>query len=171
MELDAEKFKTVEELAALGVKVAGAGALLIKLKSETEEYLKEREAMADDRVKAVLEAAKGLLKEAEGYQATFKSYGQGTEEIRAKVAEMLTSLSALREDTDVFIELFDQHVSERTRELKEGEERLRIAQDAVKKDEEYIAVQKELITRDHAKIADGRATLERAIQRLKKGKI
>ncbi len=126
MELDHEKFQTVKELADLGVQVAGTRALLRQLKSETEEYLKEREGMAVERVKTVLKASMSLLKEADQYLETFRIFLTTTGSIREDIGEMVASLSALREETATYSSEFNKYVKEKTAQIAEDSKHIKL---------------------------------------------
>lgn len=168
MELDAERFETVKELAALGTQIAEAHALLAKLKSESEDYLKEREAETRNRIYEVLVNAQSLIAETTTYHDTFKSFLTTTGEIREKIRDMVTSLSALREETRQFSETFDRMVQQKTEEMAEERRNLRLERESLQKEQEYLNTQKEIISQDKRKVEDERETLKRAFERLKK---
>jgi hypothetical protein len=169
--LDHEKFETVKELSALGIQVAEAGGLLAKLKGQLEEFYKEREAEAQKRVQAVLDAGKSVLAEAATYFDAFKGYLETTRKIREDVTNMLATLSTLREQYQKAVTDFDTYVSEKTTLFSTWEKEIKEKRIALQKHEEYLNTQHVLINRETIKIADEWAAVRRAIERLKKGKI
>ncbi len=169
--LDAEKFQTVKELAALGTQVAQTHAALQQLKKDTEGYLQEREAMVAERVKFALESAQSLLTETGKYHETFKVFLNSTGDIRENLVGMVASLSALRAETETYKETFDRYVKEKTAELNEREFHIKTQRATLDSEIKYCATQKDIIRIEKAKIDDERGTLKRALERLKQGKI
>lgn len=169
--LDTEKMDAMKALADTNIKVSEAKEALMKLKSLETTYLSGREKETKELVDKVVKDSEALLREAKGnYEEVKQLYNT--------VSEFVTFLTETYEKLEGFLEKVSEHDRVYRTDLKaKGESINQLLQEIrndkirIKNDQESLN-RKSILLRDAQRKLDlDRATLDRAINRLKEGKI
>ncbi len=169
--LDKEKMESVRALAETNIKISEARNTLSSLKSIENSYLADREAKALKIIAKVIDDSSSILKEAYANHEEIKSLSKTVSEFSSFLAEAHDKFRLLVTEFDqknaVWNEVMRQKEEETTRIKQEiASDRVRI-----KNDQDSIRRREEILRQEKRKIDDERGTIERAIKRLREGKI
>jgi len=169
--LEKNKMDVVRALAETSVKVSEARALLESMKTDQAKFVAERELKALEAVdkaltesKTTLDQASNNYEEAKVLLASISGFSDYLKDAHLEFKKLITSF---KERSD----LWDFMAKERENIADEQKKQLLIGTAKLSAERESIEQQKKAVERDKAKIKDDRETIERAITRLKEGKI
>lgn len=169
--LDKEKMDAVKALADTNMKVSEAKASLALIKADEGKYLAGREKKALELVERVLEESSLLLREARGNYEQVKDLHKGAgafaEELSAAqrgLSEAVKGLETAGAEFELRAEILRKEVEAARQEVKTDQVRL-------KNDRESLQRERDALSRESRIVADERQAIDRAISRLKQGKI
>lgn len=171
MELEPEKYQSLQELVKIQSEIATGRAELEKLKETIEEFKREREESVLSAVQEALQASKEALSEADKNRDTLASFFTEAQEITNKIRKFLKIVEDERKlfhkETDEAVTMINGRIDEANL-LSEHlrSQRVRIESELGGMKEERLKLEQEKIA-----IKDKKETLIRSIDRLKKGKI
>lgn len=169
--LDQEKFASLKELSEIQLKLAEGRAELKKLQDTTEEYEKTREKGAYEAVQRALEASKGALSEADKNRDTLAHFLTSAKEtvqfIKTLHENLATEFSEFATRTDEAITVINQKADE----VNRATEQIRLQRNALESERGGFEEAKRKMNEEKRVFDDRKATLERAINRLKQGKV
>lgn len=161
----------LQALSATNLKIGEAKNALSKLQEIETEYLEGREKKALTRINSVLDNSRELLKNTqENYEevqtllntaATFADYLTEAQEKFQTIVEKLNEKADLWEKT---IEIQEIEISKQKDNIKLQQSLIESAQKNIEAKEKQLEIKAR-------RIEDQRGTLERAINRLKEGKV
>jgi len=169
--LDHQKMESAKALADMNMQVSAAKALLTRLEGEEEAYLALREEKAQKRVQEVLEESKELIDQTGRNYDEVKQYADSL----TKVAKAISSVYEELDQTLVSfygkMEAWDKMVEKQHEELSTLKQAVKVQQ--VKQDNDRVSLENRAKTLEtwETKLKDERGTLDRAIERLKQGRI
>jgi hypothetical protein len=169
--IDSEKMKSLKALADANIAVSTVKGTLAKLKTDQHEYLKEREVKAIKQVQAVLDESQTVLKDAFANYVAVNELGREVSELSTFITEAYTDFLELKGLFDEMTSEWEASVESTKKELEETKKQILIDRAHIEKDKEEVAKSWKLVATARRKNKDERETLERAIIRLKEGKI
>lgn len=171
MQLDAEKFQSLKELAEIQQKTAQIRGELAQLYDQREEYLQKREKEATERVIRALEASKQALREAENNHETLV---RGVTLANQLIVDITSLQKQLRTHYDHFVKETEEAsklLEVRIQEIEEQKLYLRNQGVRIASEWSGIAVEKERLQKGWQLLEDRKGVVQRQIERLKKGKL
>lgn len=169
--IDTKQMDAMKVLSEITLKISEAKNTLVSLQEQETEYLISREKKAMDRIQAAFDASKVLLEE------TNKNY-ESINEFATTVTEGAKFLSAAQEAFSALRTSFETKQALWERDIKNQEETITglrnlLKIDAVKieNDKKAIVSATKVLEVKTIKMNDERETLDRAIKRLKEGRI
>lgn len=166
-----EHMDALRVLADTNVEISKAKELLSGLKKTESEYLTEREGKAIERIAQVLEDSRVLVAE------TAKNYAEA-HSLSMEVSGFAKFLCEAHKDLDRLFTTFKEKQDAWDVEVSQQEAVIALIKREVETDKVTIANDKKGIenankklANDRRKLEDERGTLERAINRLKQGRI
>ncbi len=169
--LSKEHMDSVRALADTNIKIGEAKNTLIKLQEQETSYLAEREEKVLSRIQKILDDSKDLLAEAQSNYSKIRelngTVSSFTEFLKGAYQAFLELLKNFRERND----LWDNKVSEIEKGFEDIKRQIDSDKVRIKNDQDSMERAKASMALERRKIDDDRATLERAIKRLKEGKI
>lgn len=169
--LDKEKMDSIKALADTNMQISAAKGTLFQLQATETEYLEGREKKAMERIQKVVEDSHLLIKEAkENYQEIV--------DMSKSAAEVSKSLSSLHEsfqktllDFEERNVLWGKQIENQQKEIADMRKGLQIEKMNIENDRTFIEKAKASVKLEERKIKDKWAEYERAIIRLKEGRI
>ncbi len=163
--LEQEKFVAAKELADIGVQIAAASAVLQNLKDETAAYLDDREKLVIERIQKVLKESNEALQEVTKNHDALKKYGADLTSFAKLLKEMLEEVKAYRATVSQRADSDAKAIEMAWEKIAEVRNELHAARMVIEADRLGIDADRKWITEEKIRLADERATLERAIAR------
>ena len=170
-EISKQQMEGMRGLADTNIKISDAKNILFKLEETETEYLEEREKKAVKRIQQVLEDSKDVLDmvqknyyEVTQFNNTVSSFADSVMELYGK---LVTCLDKFDEKSD----LFEKETLRQSNEFNEIKKQIKIDQVSNENEKSNIEKAKESLAERERKLESDRGTLDRAIKRLKEGKI
>lgn len=166
--LNKEQFAALKELSQVQLDISKARAGLSALKEGTAEYLAQREKQAENVIKDVFEKSANIIKEIGKNYEEISQLHRESSDIVTQVTGFAQGIATLSERFSGYMQIERKKIDARTVELSEMEQSLKNERKNIR--EEYANIEnikKELETKE-TQLADQRATLERALNRVKK---
>jgi hypothetical protein len=169
--VDKQTMDSLKALADVNIKVSEARSLLSTLQAEETEYLEAREKRALGRIQKVHDESAMLIKQTGDNYEDVHTLCVSVTELAGFITEAYGKFASLKETFDDRAVAWEAHIKEKESEvaalLKLAEaDRVKLANET-----KAVARTKVLIAQDKRKLDDERATLERAIKRLKEGRL
>jgi len=169
--LTKEKMDAVKALADTNIKISEARDTLAKIKALESSYLSDREKKAIEMIEKIIKDSENLLKEAKNnYEEiislynTVSGFSSFLTDSYGKFKEMLVEF----EKKNI---LWTASLNAREEELSQISATIRLDKVRIKNDRESLNRKEEDLKLERRKINDDRAVIDRAITRLKEGKI
>lgn len=166
-----EHMDALKALTDLNLKVSEARAELSEIENTKTEYIVEREKEAVERIEASLNASKDILRETrENYGLvsdfcnTMTGFADFLKEAHARFDEAVASF----DESKV---IFEAEMSRQENEIAETKKIIATERVKIANDKKSIENSKKTLEKTARKLEDERGTLERAIKRLKLGRI
>ena len=169
--LDTEKFDSLKELADIQTQIASGRATLGQIKVETDAYLTEREQEVLVRIETVLKESEGALREIGSNRDALQKYGS---ELTLMGGDLQAILLLFKDVCAKQLEvtgLDDRRLERKAEELVRVQNALKAERSVIEADRAANVQDREWIAIERLKLNDERATLDRAIKRLKEGVI
>lgn len=170
-EIEKQKMDALSLLSTINMKASEARIALSQIQEEETLYLVEREKKAFARIQKVVEESSSILEQA------YKNY-EDVNEIVKVATEFTKVIQDAREQLGEMHTLFEERNTEYDKNIKKQEEKLlelkkilEIDRTELQNSKKTLEMEKEKIKQERKKIQDERGTLERAINRLKQGRI
>lgn len=171
MELEPEKFKSLEELSKIQQAVHAAGAEFLKIKGSIETVKIERETAVNEAVQTALAASKEAIQEADGNIAALASLLAGILSLTNDMTALRTSFDSLMEEEAASAE----HIKTRCDELIELITQTQLGFKNQRREIEdarrVLDAEKEKVNRDRILVEDRKKMLSDEITRIKKLKL
>lgn len=161
----------MKALASTNMKVSEVQANLLKLQATEAEYLKQREEKAQARISALLERSHEIISRIGKNYSDVKDFSNSLSTFAGFLLEAQSSFELLQESFEEKTKTWDETIKAQEKKTKEVEKALLVESARIETEKKTIEQAKKKIEEDKRKIADDRGTLERAINRLKEGKI
>jgi len=169
--LSKEQMDAVQFLAETNMKIGEAKATLIKLEQSETSYFEEREKKVMGRIQKVLDDSKDLLIEAQSNYSQIRELRNTVSSVAGFLSKAYEAFVGLLKDFRERNDLWDNKVSE----IEEGFAKIRqeINSDKVRiiNDQESLKRWEKSLDLERKKIVSDRGELDRAITRLKEGRI
>lgn len=170
-ELSKEHMDSLKALALTNIKIGEAKGTLLKLQEQETSYLEEREKKALSRIQKVYDDSKELLVEAQANYSKIKELLGTVTSFSDFLTKAYDSFMEMLKDFREKNDLWDHQVST----IEEGFSKIRQEIDSdkvrIKNDQEALDRAKRNLAVEQRKIVSDRGELERAIIRLKEGRI
>ena len=170
-ELSKEHMDSMKALANTNMKIGEAKSTLLKLEEQETSYLEEREKKVLVRIDKILEDSKGLLAEAQANYSEIRELNTTVSSFSDFLLKAYDSFVGMLKDFREKNELWDSKVTA----IEEGFAQIRqdISNDKIRinNDQEALERAKGVLRDEQRKIVSDRGELERAITRLKEGRI
>lgn len=170
-ELTKENMDSVKELAATNIKISEAKNMLFKLQSDEASYIEEREKKTLTKIQALLDESADILRQ------THENYEQVHEFCR-EITSFCDFLSEAHGKFGGILENFQKHSDEwdkefdrQNAELAEIRKNIIVERGILAGEKKGIEEARKGLEKEMAKMRDERGTLDRAIKRLREGKI
>lgn len=170
-ELSKERMDAFRELAETNMKIGEAKNSLAKVKEAEEAYLKERDEKATERIQKIIEDSRDLLKEVKENYGEIHNLANTASSFAGFLLEMSDTFVGLLADFQEKDKLWNEKTKRQEEEFEQVRNEIRADKVKIKNDLEAITRKKQLLAEDRRKLDDERGTLERAINRLKEGRI
>lgn len=166
-----ESMDALQALADTNMKVSQAKAALAKLEEDETEYLLSREQRVVERLNRTLIQSETLVTETLNNYALVKSFADAVSHTADAVVAATQEIVRRDETFKDTINAFEAHCNTQEAKLAEQKKVIQSAHILLNSEKEGIERQKKLLSEKSRKIADERATLERAITRLTEQRI
>jgi len=170
-ELEKNKIEALSALSSLNMRVSEAHNALSKLKEEEKTYLAEREGRFMERIAKILEESEDVLKEAGKNYDEVKSLVQIATDFTQFIVESVEEIKEVRIAFEENTKLFDESVKRREGEIEELRKSVKLDRTQLENDKKTLESNREALKREKKKVQDERGVIERAINRLKEGRI
>lgn len=170
-QISQEKMKAMQVLAETNVKIGEARGILTNLKAEEALFLDEREQKALARVQTILDESEETLKKAFSNYEEIKKFASTASDFANFLLEAYNDFQELKKTHDEYTQEWEKKVESTETHLSEIKEQIKVDQEQIASDKESINKAWKAIGEEKRKIRSDRATLETAINRLKKGRI
>lgn len=171
LELEKSKMESIKALADVNMKISEAQNLLFKLQEDETAYLVLRETKAVGQIKQVVEESQAMLKEAD------LNHGQ-IKELLTEVSQFVDKLLKIQENFHQLFAEFEERnvewekdISRQQEEIAEIRKNQKVQQVQIESEFKNIVAANKNLADGQKKLNSERGTLERAIQRLKQGRI
>jgi len=171
IEATKEHMDALKALAQANIDISAARETLAKLKAEETDYLTSREKLALKRIDVVLEESKELVAQIDKNYAVVADYAKDIHEggkFLGEVYAEFKELLAKKEEKDELVRKYLENEEKKVQNLRNA---LKLDLVAIESEKKQLIVNNETLEKDKIKLKDERGTLDRAIARLKKGKI
>jgi len=169
--INSEKMEALESLAKTNVAVSDARTILTKLKEEESAFLNKREEKALAQVKKIHNESEEVLREAFSNYEEIKKFGSSVADVLAFLLEAQNDFQALQTKFEEYTNVWKKNIDDAEKQLNNIKKQLKTDQTQLKNDQTALEKAQLRITEDKIKLVDERETLDRAITRLKEGKI
>jgi uncharacterized protein involved in exopolysaccharide biosynthesis len=170
-EFEKEKMDSIKALADTNVKIGEARGVLENLKKDEVVYLEEREKKAIEVVDKVLADSKEILEEATKNYQGVKDLLNSASSFADFLKEAYISFSSLVAKFSEKSAIWEEEVTRQQKEIADIKQQISNDQVRIKNDQEALQRKEASLVDEKRKIDDQRATLERAINRLREGRI
>ena len=165
------KMDALKALADANIAVSGVKATLATLKEEESEYLLEREQKALKEVQKIINDSETVLKTALENYTVIHQFGKDASELAVFVLEAYGDFKVLQSSFKELTEEWERSVVATKTSLEEMKKAILLDKGQLKLDQKAVETGWKAIAESKRKIKDDRETIERAIIRLKEGKI
>lgn len=169
--VDKQTMDALKALSDINLKVSEARNVLTKLEETETEYLVSREKKAIKKIQTTLDSSKELVEQINKNYETISGFAHSVSDGAVFLSKAHGSFTAL-------VEAFAQKQTEWERDIKNQEETIVALKNSLKVDMVWLEGEKKTLDygnkklhQDSLKLEDERGTLERAIIRLKQGRI
>lgn len=169
--VDTEKMKALEALAATNMEISRAKEAFALLKKSEDAYLFEREKKAQELVEGVLQGSKEVLKEAHSYFAEAKDFQNIVKSFAASIAEMSGEVKKVVDAFESKQAAWEESINGQQQEIEHQKRALISEKAALVSAKAHVESEKKANNEFNRRLMDERATINRAIERLKKNKI
>lgn len=169
--LDPEKFNAMKELATISENIAKGEAVLKELKETTDAYVLEREENVKARIAEILKESYESLQKISENRDALQRYASELGSFASGLMELLKEYRALKVTLDEKAELDGKSLKEALEKIASARQQLEIQRGTIQADADANSRERAWIAEEKRKLADERATLDRAIIRLKEGRI
>ena len=166
-----EQMDSLKALSEINLKISEAKNTLFALQEDETEYLVARERKAMDRIQKVVDESTELVKEADQNHTQIK-------QLFVEVSAFAEKLIKTQQDFRGLITEFEQRnvewekdIGRQQDEIEEIRKKQKIEKVQIENDLQNISQARKKLTEDQKKLDSERGTLERAIKRLKEGRI
>lgn len=170
-EITKEHMDSLKALADTNVKIGVARGTLQKLEEEETTYLEEREKKALGRIQAMFDGSKELLDGIRSNYAQVKELLTTASSFSDFLLKAYESLSGLIKDFNERSELWEVKIKEKEEEFALIKQDIKNDKVRIANDRQALDAKEALLRVEARKIQDERQTLDRAITRLKEGRI
>lgn len=161
----------LKALSDINLKVSEVRNALSELQEAETEYLVAREKKAMQRIAKVLEESEALVDQAsENYQEV-RDLAHAMSEAAAFFVETEKVFQGLLTDFNERSQEWDATVLQQEEQLANARKTIETDRIIIKNDRESIEQTKANLLEDKRRVEDGRETVQRAINRLKEGRI
>ena len=174
METHTVEKSTMDALKALSdtnLKVSEARGLLLKLQEDETVYLQGREERAVERIDGILKESDSVLGQVSDNYAKTANLSQEVSHVCDQITSLLTTFSECRELFATKCDEFDAFIGQQEDLLVKVKQDLKVQKTLLDNKEKSLEQAKKQIEIDRRKLNDERGTLERALIRLKEGRI
>lgn len=171
IELEKEKMDSVRALAETNIQVSQAKTLLFKMKEEEKQYIAEREAVALNSIQKIFDESSEVIKSVRSNYQEVNDILKESRELTKFLTEIHNNFIKLLEEFEKAKLVWNDQVSNVENEFNSIKKEIKIDQITIINDKKSIEKQKVLLIEEQRKINDQRGTLERAVERLKKGRL
>jgi paraquat-inducible protein B len=170
-EIETQKMEALNALVQANLSVSDAKNKLVKLKEEEGAYLAEREEKALARIQSVLDESSEILMKIDTNYAEIKHIYQTVSSISAFLEESYTGLRGLRLLFDEKTQLWEAEIAKKEKNIEELKENLKVQTTFIENEKIALKNKEKSLKALERKLNDERGTLERAVARLKEGRI
>lgn len=169
--VDKEKMDSLKALADTNMQISTAKGTLVKLQEMETDYLVEREKKAVARVAKIFADSAELLEKATSNYAEVHDLCQTASSFADYLVKSYDSFSEVVRLFDEKSALWDESVKAQEAKFAEINRQIKTDRVLLENDKESLKKREGVLKQGERKLADDRASLERAINRLKEGKI
>jgi uncharacterized phage infection (PIP) family protein YhgE len=169
--LDQEKFDTMKALADMQTALSEGQAELLKVKEATEEYMVVREEEAEERVLKVLKESRDALDETSKNHTELSNYSRDLKAYATELKVIATDITALFKDFRGRMNTANKVMDERSKEASQILKQAKVERIQIAEDRKQLAIERRETEEGFRLLKDKRDTLDRAINRLKEGRI
>jgi len=171
IEVSKAKMDALKALADTNIAVSRAKETLQVLEENEAKYLLEREKKVVERVgKALNDSAQLVEQTIQNYELV-KGFSDSVTEAGKKVSEVVESIEKHSALHEARVSAWEAKCNEQDAWISEQKKVIHLGHISLNSEKEGIEKRKKLLDQIERKLVDERGTLERAIKRLKEGKI
>jgi len=170
-EVSAQHMEAIKALAETNMKISEAKNALALIKKEEVSYLEQREKEATERVSRILGESNELVKQTKGNYEDIKQFLNTVSSLALSVVESQETLELLIASFNEKSRLWEAETKKQEEEIEEIKKHMVADKAYIQAEHKNIQKQHEKIRNEQKKLDADRGTLERAIKRLKEGRI
>ena len=170
-EIEKQKMDALNALVQANLSVSDAKNKLVKLKEEENVYIAEREREALARIQSILDESNEILTNINTNYAEIKHIYETVSNIAAFLDESHAKLQGLHTLFTQKTELWEQEIAEKEKSMEELKKNLQVQTTLIENEKVSLKSKEKSLKAFERKLNDERGTLERAVARLKEGRI
>ena len=171
IEVTKQHMEALKALADINVKIGVARGVLTKLEETETEYLVSREKKAVDRIQKVLDDSGALVEQINKNYEAVESFAQAVGEGSKILEDACVKFKELTDAFDKRSELWERDIANREETMLSLARALKVDGIKIQHQRENLDRMTVDINNKTRKMQDERGTLDRAIKRLKEGKV
>ena len=163
--------EALSALASVSMQISEARNVLFELQSTETEYLVSREKKAVKQIEKIVSESSGLFNEAQKNYALVNDFAKEVTECATKLNELYADFTNLVAKKEQKLALIEDSIKNQMEVLENTKKAMRVEMEGVAGQKNVIEKMKKAIDVENKKLTDQRGTLDRAIKRLKEGRI
>lgn len=171
IETTQKHMEALRALSAVTMKISEAKNSLVKLQETETEYFVSREKKALDRIQKVLDDSHSLIEQANQNYDSIEEFVKLVTAGADLLAEALEKFEALSVRRDEYYVLRNKDLDHREETIASLMKGIRIKEEGIAAGKKQVEMGNKKLREGNKKLQDDRDTLDRAIARLKDGRI
>lgn len=171
MKLDHEAFESIKELAAIQANIAEGRDTLANLEKNKESFLAVQEAELIERLQKALKESSSYVNEINKYNDELVEYRRDTDSYIKSLRYFNERVVSVSNTIETSVSNIIAHLDEQSEAISKAKKQIKLDRENIKTEREELAMKNKLMQEQEIKLKDGQETLERAITRLKQGRI
>lgn len=166
-----EQMQALKALSDVNIKISEAHNLLQKLQEQETEYLVIRETKALDRIQKTIDDSASLIKIADENYGQIKTFTRSIGSFIDHLTKLTDEYNQLIAEFEARNTKWEQGIGKQQDEIDWQIRHLKVQQVTIENDRKSLELERSKLVEAQKKLHSDRGTLDRAIKRLKEGKI
>lgn len=169
--ITSEQMESMKALADLNMKLSEGKNSLYRLQEQESEYLEEREEKAMRRIQEVVDASRGMVREANENYSRIMELSRETAAFIDEVNKVQALFQETLRDFNERNQLWEKEMERQQNQIDEAKRLIMIDRNLVENERKSIERARISLAEDRKRVESDRGTVDRAIKRLKNNRI